>query len=457
MTSGQAGDWLREQRESIRSWSKRETARRLIQAGRDTGDVHMPSADDLVRNIQRWERGGGITERYILYYCKIFGIPPDRFGHDTAAGPPVPAAVPDSPLPASTTVAYRGTSGSGTGDATVEREVLMAAHDGSDHAEQYEQHGIGETTLEQLRADLIRLSRQHVTGEPFATFLDMRRVRDRVYRLLDRRMWPREESDLHFLLGCLNGLMGITAKNLGYPDAAEELIRAGLASAAVIDHRPLQARLRDNLAWSMYWRGRFEESSELAVSGLEYISQGSTAANLHLARARATARLGEVDTARRAVQDAHEAFNSYYTDELLEIGGEFVMSEATHHCYAGGALAEIADAEAATELELALHLYEQGPRGEEVYWFAGKPLAGIDLAVVRLRSGALDGATAALEPALSLPVQQRITVVTSRLAAVRDELAARIFRGSPQARDLGSRIEEFGRETIVGGLHSLPG
>ena len=116
-----------------------------------------------------------------------------------------------------------------------------------------------------------------------------------------------------------------------------------------------------------------------------------------------------------------------------------------------------AEREAAGELERAIGLYDAGPgRGEE-HWFGGKPLAGIDLAVVRLRSGALDAAAAALEPALSLPAGQRISDVTTRLAAVRAELAAPIFRGSAQARDLGEQIEEFGREAITAGLHSLPG
>jgi hypothetical protein len=102
-------------------------------------------------------------------------------------------------------------------------------------------------------------------------------------------------------------------------------------------------------------------------------------------------------------------------------------------------------------------LYDQGPRPGEVHWFAGKPLAGIDLAVVRLRSGALDAAAAALEPALSLPAAQRISRVTTRLAVVRDELAAPIFHGSPQARALGAQIEEFGYEAVTAGLHSLSG
>jgi hypothetical protein len=148
-----------------------------------------------------------------------------------------------------------------------------------------------------------------------------------------------------------------------------------------------------------------------------------------------------------------------YTDDLMDMGGQFAISEASHHGFAGAALASIksAEREAAEELEQAVALYDEGPRRGEDHWFAGKPLASIDLAVVRLRSGALDAAATALEPALSLPVAQRITQVTTRLAALRDELAVPLFRGSAQARTLGEQIEEFSRETVVAGLHSLPG
>ena len=63
-------------------------------------------------------------------------------------------------------------------------------------------------------------------------------------RLLDRRLWPGEQSDLYSLLGILNGLMGVAADRLGYSESAEELMRAGWAYALAIDHRPLLAALR---------------------------------------------------------------------------------------------------------------------------------------------------------------------------------------------------------------------
>jgi len=253
--------------------------------------------------------------------------------------------------------------------------------------------------------------------------------------------------------------MGITANRLGYPDAAEELIRAGWPYATAIDHQPLLAQLRQQLSYIMFWRDRTTESRDVAASGLQYLSQGPVGADLYLKYARAAARLGDADAARQAITDAHNAREHEYSDDLLEIGGEFAVSLATHHGFAGLALAEIegGEREAAEELERAVSLYDAGPGPGEQHWFGGKALAGIDLAVIRLRSGALDAAVSALEPVLTMPSAQRITALTTRLTLVRTELAAPIFRGSVQARRLGEQIEEFGRETIFTGLHSLPG
>ena len=86
-----------------------------------------------------------------------------------------------------------------------------------------------------------------------------------------------------------------------------------------------------------------------------------------------------------------------------------------------------------------------------------KPLAGVSLAFVRLRSGALDAAVSALEPTLALPPEQRISDITDRIADVRRELAAPVFRGSRQARDLDEQIEAFSRDAVTTGLRSLTG
>jgi tetratricopeptide (TPR) repeat protein len=476
------GAWLRQQRED-RGWTKAEMARRLTNAARDAGDKAIPDHSGMLHNLHRWEREGGVSERYTLYYCRTLSIHPSQFGPDTNCEPAdatasaatidvspadmvhaqARAAAPELAHPhltPSDLVAYRGRQEARSGLFMVEQEVMMAAHESSDHAAEHEQQGIGETTFEQLHADLVRLSRLTDFGSPLTAFLEARRVRDRVYRLLDRRLWPREQTDLYFLLGCVNALMGLNANRLGYPDAAEELIRAGWAYANAIDHNPLRGKLRVTLSYVNYFRGRFREASDLAADGLRYAPQGPLGADLHLNHARAAARLGELDTARQAVGLAHAARDSGYHDDLTEIGGnQFAQHLAMMHTLAGGALAETGtyERDAAEELDRAISLYDEDPGPGEQHPYHGKALASTHLAVVRLQAGALDGAATALEQVWVLPSAQRDSSVTARLARVREELAAPVFRNSPQARDLGDQIEVFGREAVTAGLHSLSG
>jgi hypothetical protein len=455
-------------------------ARQIIQAGQARGDRHVPGVENMCHNIYRWERGAdGVSERFRLHYCHALGISPSQFGPagnpaqtmTTTAKEPRPAAATDQlvpyvvPVPALRglpppgIVAYRGIEAPNSGESAVEREVLMAAHDGGEHAEQAERRDIGQATMEQLHADVARLSVESMTGEPFPLFLEMRRVRARIYRLLDQRLWPGDQADLYFLLGCLSDLMAVAASGLGYPQAAEELIRSGWAYATAIDHRPLMAHLRLQLASILFWNGEPRQASDLAEDGLRYVPDGPNAAHLHVKYARAAARLGDAEGARRAIAAAEDAREREYSDDVLAIGGEFGLSLATQYYFAGSALAEIAGAEleAAEELERAAGLYDAGPGPGEQHWFAGKALASIDLAAIRLRAGGLDAAAAALQPVLSLPPTQRINALTARLTMVRAELRQPIYGRSPQVQMLDEQIEEFGRETVAAGLHSLPG
>jgi hypothetical protein len=56
-------------------------ARQLIKAAHSNDDTSIPGADTLARYVYRWESGAvGLTDRYKLYYCQAFGIPPADFG-----------------------------------------------------------------------------------------------------------------------------------------------------------------------------------------------------------------------------------------------------------------------------------------------------------------------------------------------------------------------------------------
>lgn len=484
--STEFGAWLRHEREA-RGWTRPEMARRLIRAGEARGDRSVPGLDSMCHNLYRWERGAdGVSERHKLMICQSLGIPPARFGIDqpddvsAAAGPLGPIALVtapglpgtppiaqapyvafdplDPPLLPPVTVAYGGMQESAMGRSHVEREVLMGAHEGSEHAGRAEERGIGDTTLEQLRADVVRLSHELMTGDTFPLFVEMRRVRGRMHDVLDRRMWPRDATELYLLLGCLNDLMACAADALGYPHAAEELLRSAWVYAVAIDHHPLMARLRVEAAGVAYW-DQPKRSAELALAALDHLRDGPNAAYIHLKHGRAAARLGDTDTARRAIAEASEARERENGDELLAIGGEFNFSRASQHALAGATLIEIPGAErdAGTELERAIELYDLGPEQGEDHGWHSQMIARIDLSTARLRAGQLDGGAAALEPVLSLAPGRHIGVLSQRIARTRAELAAPVFRGSPSASELEERIEDFGRETVAAGLNALSG
>jgi transcriptional regulator with XRE-family HTH domain len=456
--SSELGTWLRQQRED-RGWTRTELARQLIKAARTRGDTSVPSADNISHNIYRWERGAVTpAERYQLYYCGAFGIPFSQFGTAPSQFGTAPPGMVDPNPAALTTPAYRELPSSDPaapdpGAAVIRREVLMAAHEGSEHAERAEQRGIGEATLEQFRADVTHLSGQYLTGEPFGLFTEMRRVRNRIAEALERRQWPRDAAELYLLAGGLSALMAAAATNLGYPQAAEELVRAGWAYATIIDHRPLMARLRLCAAYAAYWNGHPEQTADLARSGLDYLPDGQNAAQLHLLAGLAGARRGDPAAARQAIAAARDARDRDHHDELLEIGGEFGFSRATQAYYAGFVLTQAQAGEAAAELEGATGLYAAGPGPGEQHSRRCRMLAHTDLAVVRLRAGALDAAVAALEPVLALPPGERTAVQGQRLSVIRAELGHAVYQGSPQARRLDEQVAAF----VPADLGRLPG
>ena len=272
--------------------------------------------------------------------------------------------------------------------------------------------------------------------------MEMRRVRDRILEALDRRQWPRDSAELYLLAGCLSALMAAAATNLGYPQAAEELTRAGWAYATIIDHRPLMARLRLCAAYAAYWNGRPEQSANLAAAAWSISPTARTRRSCTCSAAWPRPACGDAGSARQAIAAARDARDRDHRDELLEIGGEFGFSRATQSYYAGFILSEAASGkagsdEAVTELEGAIGLYAAGPGPGEHHSRKCQMLAHADLAIARLRAGALDAAITALEPVLALPPGERTAVEGQRLAVVRAELAAPRLPGigrRPRAR-----------------------
>jgi hypothetical protein len=225
-----------------------------------------------------------------------------------ATGPP-PIGPPPIGPPARWADGIPATAGAGglTPGPGPRTEVLMAAHEGRRHAEDTARRDVGDTTLELMRAEVARLAVAYMTGEPFPLFLQMRQARTGLLRALALRLWPRDQADLYFLLGLVNGLMAAAAADLGHGPAAEELAQAGWGYATIIGHGPLLAHLRNEAASIAYWAGHPQQSRDYAASGLEDLARGPNAAQLHLHRGRAAAYLGDAGAARRAIAIAAAA------------------------------------------------------------------------------------------------------------------------------------------------------
>lgn len=456
------GQWLQGQRRA-RGWSVSEMRRRLREAAKQAGD-NLPHNDCLTVMIHRWEDDrSGISERYRLHYCKAFEIPIEEFGTSLTAALP-PAA--DAQARRDHRPDHRGNNRSdngsnnepGFGRSWIEQEILMTAHESNEHAQQTERRDAGEATLEQLRSDVVRLSREYMTGQPLPLFFEMRRVRDQMYAALDRKLWPRDASEIYFLLGCVNSLMATAADGLGNSAAAEELARAGLAYALAIDHRPLAAQLRLGLAVIALYANQPLRSMDMATRGLEQLSDGPNGAQLRLVQARAAARIGDAETARQAIAAATELRQRDYADELTEIGGEFGFSLASQHYYAGSAVAELpgADSNAIAELGRAIELYAAGPGPGEQHSLFCKMIARVDLAGAWLRAGQLEAAISVAGPVLALPAGQRISKLPKKFSRVRSALAAPRYQGSAEAKEFDGQIEQFSRDTIAAHLSLAP-
>lgn len=91
------GQWLREQRQA-RGWTASDLVKRLRAAATSAGD-RLPGNQTLLVMVYRWEDDrGGISERYRLHYCRMFGIPVSEFGKSPPAqaqphGPPADGIV----------------------------------------------------------------------------------------------------------------------------------------------------------------------------------------------------------------------------------------------------------------------------------------------------------------------------------------------------------------------------
>lgn len=335
-----------------------------------------------------------------------------------------------------------------------ERALIMAAaHESSEHAGWAETTNVGEVTLEQLDADVLRIANEYVHVPPLPMVVEMLRIRRRVYRLLDGHQKPADTAHLYLLAGTLCGLMANASTDLGYHDAAGEQARAAWAYAEISGHNGLRAWTRGMQALIEYWSERPRQAVRLAQGAQRYAESATAMVRLFNIEARMWSRLGNLEETNRCVRAAEDARGSGTADSLHdEIGGVFGFNDAKSHYYAGATYIHLGQADPAlNSTRQAIDIYTSGPADQRSY--GAESLARIDSAMAHLLKGSLDGAIDALQPVLALPVDKRIAQLDERLTSVRHRIAYPAFREAQEAHDLDERIEEF---CTVTAAHNLP-
>ncbi|MEN8649613.1 DNA-binding protein [Streptomyces sp. 21So2-11] len=390
------------------------TAQRIIKKG-----TKNPTLS--VSQFRRWT-AGNLQGLPAAAACEVLR---EMFGVDAEAlfGPP----------PSSTTQpAYN-----------LEDEIAMTAQDAQDEAGAAAAQSISDTTLDQLRDDVLALARGYNNLSAFDVFRTGRALREKVERQRDRTQVPSQQQELLVLAGQTCAMLSTAAFDLGSLNGATRLARAAALYGETARFGPLQAFAGGTLAYIAYFTGQPSQAVNLAQRAQMFAGLGDQGRQRLLAiQARAFGHVGNTANALRAMQ-ATEHDGAGERDVLHdEVGGEFGFSPERLAMSNGSTALLIGDGDLAeVSSKQALHLVQQRPAAQRSAPVIGG--ASADVALARLLREDLDGAAAALWALWEVPADQRVTGLLLRTERVRQSLVGGRFRGSPLATELAERCEDF--------------
>jgi len=335
------------------------------------------------------------------------------------------------------------------------REVMMAAAESARFGQFAEQSNVGPHTLEQFRADLVRIAMTYPNRPVYPLFVELRALRNRAFELLEGRQYPTQSRELYLMAGALCGVLANASFDLGWLAAAETQARTAFLCAELAGSNGLRAWVRGTQSLVAYWDERPRAAVELAADGWRYVPETGTArVRLASIEARAHARLRDQSATENVLARAQQARDEVRAPD--DPGGVFAFPlakqsycAATARLWLGGQ-GSYADAE--RDAAHAIELYEADP--PEQRRLGEICLARLDLAAARLGRDDLDGAGEQLQDVLAIAAQRRIESVARRLNQVGRALQRPRYQTSALAVDLYDQIRDFSRASVP---PSLPG
>ncbi|WAU78346.1 hypothetical protein O1Q96_00410 (plasmid) [Streptomyces sp. Qhu-G9] len=338
-----------------------------------------------------------------------------------------------------------------TGQPTADKELIeMAARRAKSFALAAGQTDLTTDVLEQVHEDVQRLATDYPQRPLTELLPDLFTTQDTLFTLLEQQRRPTQARQLYFLAGVTGGLLAKASHDLADPYAALTQARTAFVCADNADHNGLRAWIRGIQSLVSYWAGRTRESVKYAQSGAAFAPNSTASVWLPVSEARAWAALGNANATRAAIERAETAWDSVEEDEVDELGGLCTFGRTRQIYYAAEALSWLPSqtAAAADYAARAVTAYEDTSSPE--WAFGDQAGSRSALAITRIRTGELEGATEAIQPMLELVPEQRINGIV--------HCAQRVHRAlgeSPHAEaggELQEQIEAFTRTP----LKSLP-
>ena len=184
--------------------------------------------------------------------------------------------------------------------------------------------------IEQLHLDVQRLAGEYSRVPPLAFLAETRHMRDQAHRLARRTCRPGQLTDLYVVTGQACALMSVASFDLAVWPAAIEQAHAALIFAEMADDRGLQAWARGMQGLIANWCGRPQAAAQLVSAGLVLASPGTARARLHCISARAWSQLDAEDKTREAITAADRE------RELIGDGGDDELHDARSRVSSAG-------------------------------------------------------------------------------------------------------------------------
>lgn len=324
----------------------------------------------------------------------------------------------------------------------IEEVTAMAAAESARFGRFAQQTNTGPHTLEQFYSDLRRIVIAYPHSPVYPLFMQVRELRDEVFKLLEGRQPPGQTRELYLIAAALCGVLANASFDLGNFAAAETQARTALVAAEQAGHTGMRTWVRGTQALIAYWDHRDQDAVDLAADGWRHAPIDSSArVRIACIEARARGRMHDsegTDDALRRAEQAREHVND--TDGLV---GMMAFPTAKQLYYAGAARLWLGDDNthlaAAERLSAdAVDLYAADPPAERR--IGEMSLARMDLAVARLARNDLDGAANQIEQVLDVSGTRRTEAVSRRLLDVYTALQAPHWGTTELATRLRDRI-----------------